>query len=167
MNCKETFSDIVAVWPLRATSMNYAIPFKVRKRTYLFSELGITDTTMLDTLPHYSVGEDYAGSGVVELAEQESTLKSTTVQTTAGRAFNVVLSLIINEDSDKAKELGEQLERERHDFIAQVADGSFLLVRTSDNGYECQTEEEFAVDYRLRHTIRIQNYNGIIRLSHG
>lgn len=164
MNCKETFSDIVAAWAFPAGAISYTIPFNVRKRIYTLSDLGWTDTSILNGMPHYSVGEDYAGAGVVELAEQESILRSTTVQTAAGRAHDVSLSLIINENSEKAKELGEQLERERHDFIVQIADGSYLLVRTADNAYQCQTDEEFAIDYRLKHTINIQNLNGIIRL---
>lgn len=165
MNCKETISDIVAVWPFPKGAISYDVPFNVRKRNYLSSELRLADSSVLDSMIHYSIGEDYTGVGVVELAEQESTLRSTTIQTKAGRAFDVTLLLIISENSEQAKELGEQLEHKCHDFVVKIADGSFLLVRAEEYAYDCQTDEEFNVDYMLRHTIKIQNINGIIRLT--
>lgn len=165
MNCKETFSDIVAVWPLPVGSVNYAIPFNVRKRIYDLADMGWTDLSILDTLPHYSIGESYTGVDVVELEERESTLKSTTRATRGGRVHDVVLALIISEKSDKAINLSETLDAARHDFLIQIADGSYLLIRTQENAYKSESSEEYAAEYRLRHTITVENYNGIIRIN--
>ena len=165
MNCKETFLDIVAVWPLPKGFISYDIPFNVRKREYMLSELKLNDNSAIDSLFHYSISDDNIGTGVVELEEQESTLKSTSTQTVAGIAFDVVISLIIKENSSMARRLGEQLENNCHDFIVKSADSGLLLVRAEDYAYECQTNEEFDVEYTLRHTIKIQNVNGIIRLT--
>ena len=69
------------------------------------------------------------------------------------------------DETDKAIEMAEQLESETHDFVIQISDGSLLLLRTVDDVYLCETNEEYASDYALKHSIKIENVNGIIILT--
>ena len=169
MNCKETFSDIVAVWPLPKGTIPYAIPFNVRRREYTLADMGYSSLSafesVLASVDYYAVSERSGGAEWVEIEEMQSTVRSTTKQTVAGRYHEIALSLIINEKTDKAIEMAEQLESETHDFVIQISDGSLLLLRTVDDVYQCKTSEEYASDYALKHSIRIENVNGIIRLT--
>ena len=165
MNCKETFSDIVAVWPFPAGKIDYDIPFNVRRRSMSKSALSLTDDSFLNTMVHYSVSESYCSGSVIELEENESTLRFTTKQGVGGRYHEVSLSLIISEESELSERMTEQLESVRHDFIIKDAEGTLLLVRTTDDAYECVSDVERTPEYRLRHNIKIDNYNGIIRLT--
>lgn len=169
MNCKETFSDIVAVWPFPKGRIPYTIPFNVRKRTYTLSDIGFDSLDgfeiLLGSVDYYAISDRYSATEMVEIEEEQNSVRSTTKQSRAGRYHEVTLSLIISEKTDKAIELAEELERELHDFIIQVSDGSYLLLRAVDGAYQCNSEEGYESDYELQHRITMENINGIIRLT--
>ena len=71
-------------------------------------------------------------------------MKSTTKYTSAGRAFDVSLVLIISEKSKVSANMMDKVESTRHDFIVRCADGEQLLVRSAEMAYKCVAEEEFA-----------------------
>lgn len=165
--CKETFSDIVAVYPIGADVIGYTVPFNVRMRTYTLAQLGVTgiDELTAKANGYYSIGEEYAVGNVVELEERESSLKSVTKETTAARMYEVTLTLIINENSDKSANLMDRLIAQRHDMVVQLANGEYLLVRTGECAYLCKGEENFAKNYQQKLTISVQNINGIQRIN--
>lgn len=166
IQCKESFFDIVAVWPLAAGSISYTVPFNVRSRTITPAELGATDMeTFLKDEKHYSVGENYDESDVVEIEERKCSVKSTTKYTSAGRAFDVSLVLIISEKSTLSVQMMDEIEASAHDFIIQCVDGELLLVRSADNAYKCVAEEEVAEGYQQKLTLTLENYNGIQRIT--
>lgn len=161
--CKEYFSDIVAVWPLSAGTINYAIPFNVRKRAYSVSDLGVTSIeSIIADKDFYSVSADY--DNAVEIAERECVVKSTSKKGIAGRSHDVVLSLIINEKSTKSANIADALDSTPHDFLILLGDGSYLLVRVSDNAYKCAIDETYSSMYEMRININMETYNGIIRI---
>lgn len=165
VTCKETFVDIVMVWPFAEGEIEYLIPFNVRSRSVKASELGVTSIADLTKgRPYYSVGENYEDTDCIELEERKCTLKSTTKYTSAGRAFDVSLVLIINEKSVVSAAMMDKVETSRHDFIVQCADGEQLLVRSAEMGYKCVAEEEFAESYQQKLTVTMENYNGIQRI---
>ena len=99
MNCTETFSDIVAVWPIPSSSIEYDIPFNVRKRQYSRSHMRLKDESLLDTLVYYTLsknGDDKA----IEIVENGNIVRASTKKTIAGRAHDVSLSLIISEKTE-------------------------------------------------------------------
>lgn len=154
------------VWPFAEGEINYLIPFNVRSRSVKASELGVTSITDLTKgRPYYSVGENYEDTDCIELEERKCTLKSTTKYTSAGRAFDVSLVLIINEKSVVSAAMMDKVETSRHDFIVQCADGEQLLVRSAEMGYKCVAEEEFAESYQQKLTVTMENYNGIQRIT--
>lgn len=165
--CKETFSDIVAVYPVQAGKISYTVPFNVRMRTYSLSQLGVSSIESLieKSVSYYSIGDDYTSPTVIELEERKSTLKSVTKETAGGRVYDVTLTLIINENSDKSANLMDGLMASRHDFIVQLANGDYLILRTGECGYLCKGEENFAESYQQKLTIAIQNLNGIQRIT--
>lgn len=166
MECRELFSDIVAVWPFAVGEINYKVPFNVRSRNVAVTDLGVS--VMFDLLngrPYYSVGENYNDTDCIELEERKCTLKSTTKYTSAGRAFDVNLVLIISEKSNLSATMMDKVEATRHDFIVQCADGEQLLVRSAEMGYKCVAEEDFAEIYQQKLTITMENYNGIQRIT--
>lgn len=166
VTCKETFVDIVMVWPFAEGEINYQVPFNVRGRSVKVSELGVTSITDLtNDRPYYSVGENYEEADCIELEERKCTLKSTTKYTSAGRAFDVSLVLIISEKSVVSATMMDKVEATRHDFIVQCADGEQLLVRSAEMGYKCVAEEEFSESYQQKLTITLENYNGIQRIT--
>lgn len=154
------------VWPFAEGEINYLIPFNVRSRSVKASELGVTSIADLTKgRPYYSVGENYEDTDCIELEERKCTLKSTTKYTSAGRAFDVSLVLIINEKSVVSAAMMDKVETSRHDFIVQCADGEQLLVRSAEMGYKCVAEEEFAESYQQKLTVTMENYNGIQRIT--
>lgn len=164
--CLESYVDIVAVWPFGKDEINYSVPFNVRKRFITPAEMGAESlSALIDGRSSYSVGEDYSDATTVELEERKSTLKSTGKTSAAGRAYDVVLTLIINEKSTKSANLMDDLEGARHDFIVQLADGENLLIRSAENAYRCVAEEDFKESYQQKITITLENYNGIQRIS--
>lgn len=153
------------VWPFAEGEIEYLIPFNVRSRSVKASELGVTSIADLTKgRPYYSVGENYEDTDCIELEERKCTLKSTTKYTSAGRAFDVSLVLIINEKSVVSAAMMDKVETSRHDFIVQCADGEQLLVRSAEMGYKCVAEEEFAESYQQKLTVTMENYNGIQRI---
>lgn len=153
------------VWPFAEGEIEYQVPFNVRSRSVKASELGVTSITDLTKgRPYYSVGENYEDTDCIELEERKCTLKSTTKYTSAGRAFDVSLVLIINEKSVVSAAMMDKVETSRHDFIVQCADGEQLLVRSAEMGYKCVAEEEFAESYQQKLTVTMENYNGIQRI---
>lgn len=166
VTCKEAFVDIVMVWPFAVGEIDYKVPFNVRGRSVKVSELGVSSIADLTKgRTYYSVGENYEETDCIELEERKCTLKSTTKYTSAGRAFDVSLVLIINEKSEISAAMMDKVETFRHDFIVQCADGEQLLVRSAEMGYKCVAEEEFAESYQQKLTITMENYNGIQRIT--
>lgn len=166
ITCKESFSDIVMVWPFAVGDISYKVPFNVRNRNISASDMGVSALSELTKgKTYYSVGENYEDSDCIELEERKCTLKSTTKYSSAGRAFDVVLTLIISEKSDVSATMMDEMEAERHDFIVQCADGTQLLIRSAEMGYKCVVEEEFAENYQQKITITLENYNGIQRIT--
>lgn len=166
IKCRETFDDIVMVWPFAEGEINYKIPFNVRSRTIAVSDMGAeTLSDLCKGKPYYSIGENYEEADCVELAERKCSLKATSKHISSGRAFDVSLVLIINEKSVVSATMMDQLESSRHDFIVQCADGSHLLVRSANMAYKCVSEEEFAESYQQKLTFTLENYNGIQRIN--
>lgn len=166
MECRESFSDIVAVYPFKAGEINYSIPFNVRKRYYSLTDLGVSELAdLLKNKIYYSIGESYADQNTIEIEERMTSLKSVSKKTINGRMFDVTLTLIIRDKKQVSDFLMDEVDEERHDFICALADGSYVLVRTSDMGYECKTEEEYSDEYELKQIVSMATYNGIIRLS--
>ena len=165
VTCRESFQDIVAVWPLAEGTIQYKVPFNVRIRSVTPQDLGVTDMADLTkNRPYYSIGENYEDGDCIELEERKSVLKSATKYSSAGRSFDVSLLLIINEKSTTSVSMMDTLESTRHDFIVQCADGEMLLVRSAEMAYKCVTEEEFYETYQQKITITMENYNGIQRV---
>lgn len=165
MNCKEAFSDIVAVWPFADGEISYKIPFNVRARNVSVSELGADSVSALTAgRIHYSVGEDYSDASTIEIEERKCSVKSTTKYTSAGRAFDVVLTLVISEKSTISAKTMDDMEAARHDFLLQCADGEYLFVRSAQMAYRCVTEEDFSEVYQQKITVTMENYNGIQRV---
>lgn len=167
LTCKETFSDIVAVYPIEAEEMAYTVPFNVRTRTYTLAQMGVADmdTLLAKSDYRYSIGEDYTSDTTIEIEERKSTLKSATKETSAGRVYDVTLTLIINENSTKSANFMDSITNKRHDFVVQIANGELLLIRTGECAYTCKAEENFAESYQQKLTISVQNLNGIQRIS--
>jgi len=166
VTCKEAFVDIVAVWPFAAGEIDFKVPFNVRTRSVSSSDLGVTSVSdLLKDRPYYSVGENYDDANCIEIEERKCTLKSTTKYTSAGRAFDVSLVLIISEKSKVSANMMDKVESTRHDFIVRCADGEQLLVRSAEMAYKCVAEEEFAEGYQQKLTLTMENYNGIQRIT--
>lgn len=166
MICKETYSDIVQVWPFKAGEILYATPFNVRRRIVPISELGVLNLkSLLEGRPSYSVGESYSDANCVEMEERKCVLKSATKFSSVGRTFEVSLSLIINEKSTLSANMMDEIESESHDFIVMCVDGDYLLVRSLEMSYRCTAEEEIAENYQQKLTIKLENYNGIQRIE--
>ena len=91
--------------------------------------------------------------------------KNATKYTSAGRAFDVSLVLIISEKSKVSANMMDKVESTRHDFIVRCADGEQLLVRSAEMAYKCVAEEEFAEGYQQKLTLTMENYNGIQRIT--
>lgn len=163
--CRESFADIVAVWPFLAGEIKYKVPFNVRSRKVSVNEIGVSSLdTLLKNRGYYSVGENYEDSKCVEIEERKCILKSASKRTISGRSYDVSLVLIINEKSDNSATMMDEIEMDRHDFIVQCADSSYLLVRSVEMGYKCVAEEEISENYQQKLTITMTNYNGIQRI---
>ena len=166
VTCKEAFVDIVAVWPFAAGEINYQVPFNVRSRKVTAAELGVTSLDdLLKDRNYYSVGENYEDVNCVEMEERKCTLKSPTKYTSAGRAFDVSLVMIISEKSEISANMMDSIEANRHDFIVRCVDGEHLLVRSAEMAYKCVAEVEFAEGYQQKLTLTMENYNGIQRID--
>ena len=58
--CRESFADIVAVWPFLAGEIKYKVPFNVRSRKVSVNEIGVSSLdALLKNRGYYSVGENY------------------------------------------------------------------------------------------------------------
>lgn len=165
MECRESFSDIVAVYPFATGEIKYTIPFNVKKRYYTLTDLGVDELSdLLDNRIYYSIGESYSNQNTIEIEERQISLKSVSKKNINGRLYDVTLTLIIKDKKDISANFMDEIDGERHDFICLLADGSYLLVRTSELCYDCKTEEEFSAEYELKQTISMETYNGIIRI---
>ena len=166
VTCKEAFVDIVAVWPFAEGEIDFKVPFNVRTRSVSASDLGVTSVSdLLKDRPYYSVGENYDDADCIEIEERKCTLKSTTKYTSAGRAFDVSLVLIISEKSEKSVIMADELSSKAHDFIVLLGDGNYVLLRCDENAYKTSIEETYSLYYELKITANMETYNGVIRIT--
>lgn len=168
VTCIESFSDIVAVWPFMEGGISYAFPFNVRKKTVTLSELGkdtVENLTAGKTC--LSTGQTYGDTVSVSLEDGESSVRSTTKTGIAGRYHEVVLSLVISDNSEESVAMAEELEGHSHDFVIQTSGGEYLLLRGGGQYYKCSVEEEYSESYKLKVTLTLSCYNGIQRIVKG
>lgn len=169
MECRETFEDIISVWPFLKGEIDFQIPYSVRKRTLSMTDLGLADGESLSALtdgrPYYTIGEDYQSEQSVELQERKSVLKSATKYAQYGRSFDTSLSLQVLFNRTPSLSLMDEIEREPHDFLLLLASGEYLLLRTDENTYLCKSEEQFGESYTQKLTITAECYNGIQRIE--
>lgn len=166
MKCTESYSDIMAVWPILKGRVDYQVPFNVRKRTYTLAELGITDVaTLKGGSSCLSISPDFDGADCVEIEERACSVKSVSQTSVAGRSYDVTLSLKISEKSTESANIADDLSAEAHDFLILVADGTYLILRGADNGYKCSVTETFAAQYELAITVTMETYNGLVRIG--
>lgn len=167
LSCIEQMNNILAVWTFKSGEVNYSFPFNVRKRIVLVSELGISSIAALTgSRQHYEMGAVYDDTGAVSIDETGNSLKSTTKKSSSGRYHEVILTLIVTENSSASIGLMDELESEEHDFIIKCANGEYLLLRISDLAYNCSVEESFDDDkYSQKITVTMECYNGIQRIS--
>jgi hypothetical protein len=164
-NCRESFSDIVSIWPFAAGEIKFQTPFNVRTRKVTVLNLGVNSLEeLLKNRDYYSVGKNYEDANCVEIEERKCVLKSTTKYSSSGRSFDVQLVLIISEKSALSANLMDKIEADRHDFVVRCADGEHLLVRSVDMSYKCVVKEDFAENYQQEINITMENYNGIQRI---
>ena len=166
MICRESFSDIVAVYPFAVGDIKFQVPFNVRDRQITPKQMGVSSLDdLIKDRTYYSVGDEHESDKVIEIEERKCVVKSATKYTSAGRAFDVSLTLIINEKSTKSVTLMDEIESVEHDFIIQCVDGDMLLVRCAPLGYRCTAEEEVAEVYQQKLAVSFENINGIQRIS--
>lgn len=167
--CKDTFEDIVSVWPFAKGEIAYQLPYNVRLRTLQLHHLGLTDGGTLSALtadrPYYTIGEDYQSDNSVELEERKSILKSSTKYSESGRRFDVSLTLQVVHNSRLSLSLMDHIESDPSDFLVLIASGEYLLVRTDELTYRCKSEEQFGNTYTQKLTITASCYNGIQRIE--
>lgn len=169
MECKETFEDIVSVWPFAQGEIEYRVPYLVRKRVLTTDDLGLTDGATIGSLlqgkPCYTIGEDWQSDHSVEIEERKNVLKSTTKSAKYGRSFEISLTLQVIYNNVQSVSLMDSLERTPHDFLLLLASGDYLLLRTDYSTYLCKSEEQFGESYTQKLTITAECYNGIQRIS--
>lgn len=168
MTCAESFSDIVAVWPFMEGGISYTFPFNARKKTVTLSELG------KDTMENLTAGkiclmtgQVYGDAVFVSLEDGESSVRSVTKTGIAGRYHEVVLSLVISDNSEESVTMAEELEGYPHDFVIQASGGEYLLLRGGGQYYKCSVEEEYSESRKLKVTLTLSCYNGIQRIVAG
>jgi hypothetical protein len=165
--CKETWSDIVAVYPFAMGGIDYAVPFNVRKRNYTLADLGVSTSlpVHLANRPCLTISPDFDGSDCIELAEGQTTIKSTSKENVAGRFYDILFSLIISEKSEKSVIMADDLSSKAHDFIVLLGDGNYVLLRCDENAYKTSIEETYSLYYELKITANMETYNGVIRIT--
>lgn len=165
VTCIESFSDIVAVWPFLEGEIGYTFPFNIRKKTVVPSELG-AETIEVLTKGKFclSTSVSYNGSSSAVLEDTGNSVRSTTKTGRSGRYHEVVLSLVISDNSEESVKNVEKLEGYPHDFIILVSSGEYLLLRGGGLYYKCSAEEEYSENYQLKITLTLSCYNGIQRI---
>jgi hypothetical protein len=164
--CKEVYDDIVRVWVIPLSEINFAVPFNVRAHEISLADLGQSDyATWLKDVREFAVSTSLYGEDAAMLDDnRKSTVKSTTKRTVGGRYYEVVLTLIINDNSEDCTSLVRELENGVYCFVIQTASDDMLFVRSEEIGYGCVSEEEHSEDYELKATITTPTYNGIQRI---
>lgn len=164
--CKESYFDIVRVWALPLSEVTFSVPFNVRMHELTLADVGQTDiATWLKDIPQLAVSTSLYGEDAIPLDERKTTLKSTTKNGVGGRYYEVVLTLIINDNSVDSAKIVHDLEVQPYCFVVQTATDDILFVRSEEIGYSCIVEEDVNEDYSLKATITMATYNGIQRFS--
>lgn len=163
MSCtKEIFTEIAAIYPIRADELQIAVPFNVRRHEVSASDLGLSDVEQwLSSRFRYAATCPCGSAEWIEIDPENTSVKSTSVWSRGGLTYDVELNIQINDGHLCPESRDLRLLDHPYHYLVQLLSGEYLFIRHSGSGGNTTAETAVGNQASVKLKIKLPCFNGV------